>query len=445
VPLGEGWWIASDGKWYPANAHPDAPTQQSPVSESDLPPAEGWWKASDGNWYAPELHPDNIAAITLSRPPTRTAVTRASRTSTVLGGNPVAEPGAVAAGVGSRKGHTRVTHGPDVGERGLGNGVARLNGSGGAERGNRPSAKPTYSPDLAAVNGHGRAAARSRNDVGDRREAEPDRRGGVERRSGGDRRGGAADRRSDRADRRSGAAEQRDGEPTGSNLPSGLVPRASVSGNAGGPGPAGHAASGGQNEGPANGDLGFDPLNDPATLFGDWQPPPARPAASGPTEGPTRPTRPTRPGFGKTDEPPSGSTIHEQLPSNQYRPQVAPGQVPRADGFDEWLDSFASMPVPRTTKVTPPPQRLTGVSDVLHGARGTMGGPASATPRISSSEADFFVLKPAGRKPKPAPAQPRSRTKLSAAIFFLVLFLVLAAVAIAFFYFHAHGIGPHVG
>ncbi|MGA8681792.1 MAG: hypothetical protein WB592_15030, partial [Acidimicrobiales bacterium] len=177
--MGEGWWIASDGKWYPANAHPDAPTQQSPVSESDLPPAEGWWKASDGNWYAPELHPDNIAAITLSRPPTRTAVTRASRTSTVLGGNPVAEPGAVAAGVGSRKGHTRVTHGPDVGERGLGNGVARLNGSGGAERGNRPSAKPTYSPDLAAVNGHGHAAARSRNDVGDRREAEPDRRGGV--------------------------------------------------------------------------------------------------------------------------------------------------------------------------------------------------------------------------------------------------------------------------
>ena len=32
---GEGWWIASDGRWYP-------------------PQGRGWWLASDGNWYPPE-------------------------------------------------------------------------------------------------------------------------------------------------------------------------------------------------------------------------------------------------------------------------------------------------------------------------------------------------------------------------------------------------------
>lgn len=35
---GPGWWLASDGKWYP-------PTDA---------PGPGWWKASDGNWYPPE-------------------------------------------------------------------------------------------------------------------------------------------------------------------------------------------------------------------------------------------------------------------------------------------------------------------------------------------------------------------------------------------------------
>jgi hypothetical protein len=25
---------------------------------SDVPQGEGWWQASDGKWYAPELHPD---------------------------------------------------------------------------------------------------------------------------------------------------------------------------------------------------------------------------------------------------------------------------------------------------------------------------------------------------------------------------------------------------
>jgi hypothetical protein len=63
-----GWWIASDGKWYPPELHPDA--QQSDAAGrvelhlvetedgSDYAPAAGWWIASDGKWYPPELHPD---------------------------------------------------------------------------------------------------------------------------------------------------------------------------------------------------------------------------------------------------------------------------------------------------------------------------------------------------------------------------------------------------
>ena len=44
---GPGWWLASDGNWYPPDAHPATPT-----------PGPGWWLASDGNWYPPEAHPD---------------------------------------------------------------------------------------------------------------------------------------------------------------------------------------------------------------------------------------------------------------------------------------------------------------------------------------------------------------------------------------------------
>jgi hypothetical protein len=44
---GPGWWLASDGNWYPPETHPDAPI-----------PGSGWWLASDGNWYPPETHPD---------------------------------------------------------------------------------------------------------------------------------------------------------------------------------------------------------------------------------------------------------------------------------------------------------------------------------------------------------------------------------------------------
>lgn len=70
---GTGWWLASDGLWYPPQP-PQPPTPSTPSAQpptgaadgpratppstpgaiDDLPPAPGWWKASDGNWYAPE-------------------------------------------------------------------------------------------------------------------------------------------------------------------------------------------------------------------------------------------------------------------------------------------------------------------------------------------------------------------------------------------------------
>jgi hypothetical protein len=51
VPPRPGWWLASDGNWYPPETHPDA-----------TPVGPGWWVASDGNWYPPETHPDAAPA-----------------------------------------------------------------------------------------------------------------------------------------------------------------------------------------------------------------------------------------------------------------------------------------------------------------------------------------------------------------------------------------------
>ena len=51
VPVAPGWWVASDGKWYPPETHPDAQAAAGP-------PQPGWWIASDGNWYPQETRPD---------------------------------------------------------------------------------------------------------------------------------------------------------------------------------------------------------------------------------------------------------------------------------------------------------------------------------------------------------------------------------------------------
>ena len=75
-----GWWLASDGNWYPPELASPAPQpspapEPSPVvappvmqepaapppppspgpPESETTPPPGWWLASDGNWYPPEL------------------------------------------------------------------------------------------------------------------------------------------------------------------------------------------------------------------------------------------------------------------------------------------------------------------------------------------------------------------------------------------------------
>jgi hypothetical protein len=71
-PPWPGWWLASDGNWYPpesASHLADAPTAQPPTAQQQpspastappltppsSPPGPGWWLASDGNWYPPEL------------------------------------------------------------------------------------------------------------------------------------------------------------------------------------------------------------------------------------------------------------------------------------------------------------------------------------------------------------------------------------------------------
>ncbi len=66
TPPGPGWWLASDGKWYPPNEPEAAPGpgwwlasdgRWYPPREHEQPPAPGWWLASDGKWYPPQTPP----------------------------------------------------------------------------------------------------------------------------------------------------------------------------------------------------------------------------------------------------------------------------------------------------------------------------------------------------------------------------------------------------
>jgi len=78
VPNDVGWWQAADGKWYPPSSFPDATTEPSvplpappqatppplhpiyqpapppPMTTSGPAPGPGWWLASDGRWYPPQ-------------------------------------------------------------------------------------------------------------------------------------------------------------------------------------------------------------------------------------------------------------------------------------------------------------------------------------------------------------------------------------------------------
>ena len=50
---GQGWWLASDGKWYPPQQAPQPPPPPPGL------PGPGWWQATDGRWYPPQgpMHP----------------------------------------------------------------------------------------------------------------------------------------------------------------------------------------------------------------------------------------------------------------------------------------------------------------------------------------------------------------------------------------------------
>lgn len=55
---GSGWWLATDGNWYPPETHP--------AFRPHLPhPGAGWWLANDGKWYPTQQSPDPIAASPL--------------------------------------------------------------------------------------------------------------------------------------------------------------------------------------------------------------------------------------------------------------------------------------------------------------------------------------------------------------------------------------------
>lgn len=60
VSQGEGWWQASDGKWYPPTQPVSEPAAAAPTMGADpgaagaQPPGPGYWMASDGQWYPPQ-------------------------------------------------------------------------------------------------------------------------------------------------------------------------------------------------------------------------------------------------------------------------------------------------------------------------------------------------------------------------------------------------------
>ncbi len=401
VPLGEGWWIASDGNWYPPAAHPDALVQPSSPAE-DGPPLEGWWKASDGNWYAPELHPENIGRITLPTATRRTAVTARASLVAARGSGLPEHDGALAVHAGSAE-VSRTAHGDSF----LAGSTAK---AGGLTNGASPVTR------LLGPDGRAPVVAPAMDDLAAR---------------------GIAPKTPLLNGATNGSTNGANGAGSNRRISSGVASKI--------PGPQGPAPRGVAPKVVAPPpDLDFDPMQDPATLLGEWHLP-APVATPGGTPAAGGRERPFRPGFGKSTSAPPGSTIRAELTKSPFRQPATSSQMPRADGFDEWLESFAPVaPVPRSTKVSPPPQRLMGVADVLssarlssgRGAHLTPGGPAYAVPKLSPREADFFVLKPSNKRPKAVHTKPRS--KLSGAIFIIVVLLVLIATAAAVLYLHVH-------
>ncbi len=56
-----GWWRASDGYWYPAEARPgELWTGVVRGPRGEQPPGPGWWLASDYQWYPPDARPGEL-------------------------------------------------------------------------------------------------------------------------------------------------------------------------------------------------------------------------------------------------------------------------------------------------------------------------------------------------------------------------------------------------
>lgn len=398
-----------------------------PTGDLTAPPGPGWWQASDGNWYAPELHPDYIGQQ--------------------HGGD--RREGAV---VGGRRGVNGSGSGRAPGPNG---GGGYVNGNGNGHRTNHGANGYGTNGQEAngyASNGHtGRSAAA--NGAGPNG-------AGLNGRShgtgpiGAPSNGGANGKPVNVNARTVNGGPLLDFDPVvAARLPAGGPP--GVAPDRGGPATT-RAGAAGRQIAPASpglslaasgsgrplDDLPFDPMQDPATLLGDFDPqaparPPVTPPAGMPAPGePERQARPVRPGFDRSNTPPPGSTVRQQLPKTPFRPRTQ-GQLPRGDGFDEWLESFAVDPAGRPARVVQPVQRSTK-NDVATGGRATIGGPQSAPPRVSNREADFFVMKPTSKRQKPS--RHTARRRLSAAVFFAILFIVLAAGTVAVLFIHAH---PH--
>lgn len=54
-----GWWLASDGRWYPPETHSDYER-----AATQTPPGPGWRVAWDGKWYPPDVSRPGAANVT---------------------------------------------------------------------------------------------------------------------------------------------------------------------------------------------------------------------------------------------------------------------------------------------------------------------------------------------------------------------------------------------
>jgi|GEM_PF-4308667 len=89
VMQGPGWWLASDGKWYPPDLREGTSDDLVTPEGATGPQAEDWWLASNGKWYPPELHPDamsaGVAEASSSPEPSRSESASIARRSSRLG------------------------------------------------------------------------------------------------------------------------------------------------------------------------------------------------------------------------------------------------------------------------------------------------------------------------------------------------------------------------